>query len=103
MCLIVDNDVAHRVFLKPDDPDFKYVFGCLFGKRLPGASIVYGGKLTAEYLGNTALIAPLLELKRVGWARSEQRIRGNGTPAAPSDRFLVLSAFIPSRSAEKSR
>jgi hypothetical protein len=69
MCLIVDNDVAHRVFLKPDDPDFKYVFGCLFGKRLPAASIVYGGKLKTEYLGNTALIAPLLELRRVGRAR----------------------------------
>lgn len=69
MCLIVDNDVSHRVFLRADDPDFKYVYGCLFGKRLSVARIVYGGKLKTEYLRNNALVMPLLELRRAGRAK----------------------------------
>jgi hypothetical protein len=72
MCLIVDNDVVHRVLLKPDDEDFKHVHSSLFGLKKPKAVLVYGGsKLNKEYTGSEAIIEKLLELRRAGRARRE--------------------------------
>jgi hypothetical protein len=72
MCLIVDNNVVHRVLLKPDDEDFKHVHSSLFGTKQPMAVIVYGGtKLNKKYSGSGAVIEKLLELRRAGRARRE--------------------------------
>ena len=70
MCLIVDNDVAHRVLLRREDPDFAPVHDALF-RTAPGmtARLVYGGRLRDEYYGNHATRAVILELDRKGRAR----------------------------------
>ena len=33
MCLIVDNDVVQRVFVKEDDPDFRNLHDSLFSSK----------------------------------------------------------------------
>jgi hypothetical protein len=72
MCLIVDNNIVHRVLLQPDDNDFKHVHQALFGSRPPIAEIVYGGKkLMGEYARSTAVIEVLLQLRRAGRAKVE--------------------------------
>ena len=69
MCLIVDINVAHKVLLVSDDPDFKDVHICLFTNSNPKASLVYGGKLTDEYSTNHEIVKKLVELDRAGRAR----------------------------------
>jgi hypothetical protein len=72
MCLIVDNNVVHRVLLKPDDEDYKHVHSSLFGAKRPTCVLVYGGsKLNKEYRGSGAVIVALLQLRRAGRARLE--------------------------------
>jgi hypothetical protein len=72
MCLIVDNNVVHRVLLNRNDEDFKHVHSSLFGDKKPMAVMVYGGtKLNKEYGGSEAVIEKLLELRRSGRARRE--------------------------------
>ena len=69
MCLIVDNSVRDRVFLKPDDKDFGKLHSCLFGKGRPAVMIVYGGKLKREYFERDKIKNLLRELVRAGRAR----------------------------------
>ncbi|MCI0490774.1 MAG: hypothetical protein L0229_29625 [Blastocatellia bacterium] len=69
MCLIVDVNVAHRVLLVSDDPDFKDVHICLFTNSNPKGSLVYGGKLTDEYSRNHEIIRTLVKLDQAGRAR----------------------------------
>lgn len=69
MCLIVDTNVAHRVFLARDDDDFRHVFACLFEGRMPRVSIVYGGKLLQEYMKSAPIRRALTILDRAGSAR----------------------------------
>jgi len=45
MCLIVDNDVAQRVFCAEDDPDFADLHRALFDDKKATVSIAYGGLL----------------------------------------------------------
>lgn len=66
MCVIVDNDVAARVLLRPEDPDFYPLHKALFRQRAPVLRMVYGGQLRDEYLKNHAIRGLLLELDRAG-------------------------------------
>ena len=69
MCIIVDMNVAHRVFLRENDPDFAPVHESLFGTSKPKASIVYGGQLLREYAGNNAVRRVIAILDRAARAR----------------------------------
>lgn len=68
MCLIVDVNVAHKVLLADDDPDFHEVHRRLFSPKANPVKIVYGGKLAEEYLKNNAIRGILAELNRAGRA-----------------------------------
>ena len=46
MCVIVDINIASRVLLTRDDPDFNLINAALMKRRLV---LVYGGKLAKEY------------------------------------------------------
>lgn len=70
MCLIVDNSVRDRVFLKPDDGDFSELHSCLFGPGRPAVRIVYGGKLRLEYLQSGKILEQLRTLDQKGQART---------------------------------
>ena len=70
MCVIVDNNVRDRVFLRPEDKDFRKLHSCLFGKGRPAVRIVYGGKLRREYFQRDKIKELLLELVRAGRART---------------------------------
>ena len=69
MCLIVDINVANKVLLVSDDPDFMDVHICLFTNSNPRGSLVYGGKLMDEYSKSREIIKKLVELDRAGRAR----------------------------------
>lgn len=68
MCLIIDVNVAHKILLANDDPDFKDVHECLFTGKMPHARMAYGGKLAREYLNNHKIRRVLVELDRAGRA-----------------------------------
>jgi hypothetical protein len=66
LCVIVDNDVAVRVLLRSQDPDFFPIYNCLVGGKSPALRMVYGGQLRDEYLRNNAIRRILRELDRAG-------------------------------------
>ena len=68
MCLIIDVNVAHKILLMSDDPDFRDVHECLFTSKMPHARIAHGGKLTREYLHSHKIRRVLVELDRAGRA-----------------------------------
>lgn len=68
MCVIVDNNVAARVLLRTDDPEFYPISDCLLGNRNPPLRLVYGPKLRAEYIRNNEVRRMLLQLDRAGRA-----------------------------------
>jgi hypothetical protein len=68
MCLIVDTNVAHKILLRIDDPDFKDVHARLFAVKQPAAALVYGGRLAREYAGNDRIRRVVLALERNGAA-----------------------------------
>ena len=66
MCIIVDINVAHRVFRR-DDPDFGPVHEALFGSSARvSAKLVYGGRLRREYLKSDSIRRVLIQLDRAG-------------------------------------
>ena len=69
MCVIVDANVASRVFLSQDDPEYGALRRSLFGTKQPIARVAYGGKLTDEYLASSKLRRILVAMKRAGRAR----------------------------------
>jgi hypothetical protein len=71
MCIIVDNDVAGKVFLYPDDKDFGSVHKRLFLPTKSPLRLVHGGQLTREYSGSSKIMSRLLALERAGRARQE--------------------------------
>lgn len=103
MCIIIDNDVVHRVLLKPDDEDFRHVHSSLFGHKKPKAVLIYGGtKLNKEYGGSEAVIEKLLELRRAGRAQreddasvdSEEKRVAAGKLCSSNDEHLIALARI---------
>lgn len=63
MCVIVDMNVAARVFLKDGDPDFGNVKRAILSGKLP---VVHGGQLTREYLEHWNVAQFVVELDRAG-------------------------------------
>jgi hypothetical protein len=70
VCLIVDTNVAHRVFLIDSDESFSEVHRRLVGGAAASPTLVYGGKLRSEYAKNRRVLALVVELDRAGRARS---------------------------------
>lgn len=68
MCLIVDTNVAHRIILQRDDPDFKDVHARLFAAKKPTAALVYGGRLVLEYARDDSIRRLVVALDRSGGA-----------------------------------
>lgn len=68
MCLIVDTNVAHKILLRGDDPDFQDVHARLFAANQPAAALVYGGRLALEYARNDSIRRIVLALERNGAA-----------------------------------
>jgi hypothetical protein len=69
MCVIVDVNVASRVLLRGDDPDYGALHNSLFGDKRPIARLAHGGKLTKEYLKNDRLRRVLVALSRAARTR----------------------------------
>jgi len=65
MCVIVDTNIADRVLLKHDDPDFSDVNVALKSGKV---TLVYGDKLAKEYSGNQAVRKFVVSLARAGIA-----------------------------------
>jgi len=65
MCLIVDTNIAVRVLLRDNDPDFSHVNAAL---RSGKVTLVYGGGLAKEYNGNQAVRKFVVSLGRAGIA-----------------------------------
>ena len=68
MCIIVDNDVAHRVLLSSNDPAYGDVHRRLFGPTKRYLRLACGGQLKAEYLHNNDLRRALRALEQAGRA-----------------------------------
>lgn len=66
MCLIVDANTVSDALLAPIHPDFIPLFTAL---RDGSARLVYGGKLTREYLRIKRFLPLLREFERSGRAR----------------------------------
>ena len=74
MCLIVDVNIAHKVLISKDDPDFLPVREALFTTKKPPATLVYGGKLYIENTNRECRLA-ILELNRAGRTRSVSNVK----------------------------
>lgn len=66
--LIVDNDVAHLVFLPCDDVDYAHIRTRLLGASEAGFQIAYCYILAEEYSSNEAVRRILVNLDRMGRA-----------------------------------
>ncbi|MGH9427926.1 MAG: hypothetical protein ACRD2L_16700, partial [Terriglobia bacterium] len=115
MCLvIVDVNVAHRVLLTSDDPDYRGLHRAFFGRGRPHAILSYGGHLTEEYQRNGELQRILVQLDRAARARSvpddavdaeTRRIEENGAATSDDHHILGLARVSGARllcSADKS-
>jgi hypothetical protein len=86
MCLIVDVNVAHRILLKKDDPDYYPIHQALFSgtsdrvdrnqagchtPRTKGihSKLVFGGRLAEEYARSGAIQKIVVRLLQAGKAR----------------------------------
>jgi predicted nucleic acid-binding protein len=65
MCLIIDSNIVHKVFLSPD-PDYQPLKKALDDR---GATLVYGGELRREYLKMAKFIKRLRLLDQSGAAK----------------------------------
>ena len=69
MSIILDTNIACRVLIIDDDPDFCDLHKCIcFDNGLVKMKIVYGGKLTDEYIRNNEIRKKILSLDRAGRA-----------------------------------
>jgi hypothetical protein len=68
MCIIIDNNVVHRVFFGIDDPDFSDLKACLFGNGSCDVKLVYGGGLKREYVVSARVASTLRVLDQAGRA-----------------------------------
>src|SRR5262245_60973062 len=65
MCIIVDADVARKVFVLTADEDFGLVRHRILNGKL---TIVHGGKLTQEYIRMREVARVVVDLDRAGLA-----------------------------------
>jgi hypothetical protein len=107
MCrLIVDVNVATRVLVASNDPQFDSLHRSLFGTRRPNPVLVYGGHLTVEYRRNNTLTRILRELDRAGRAEAASdidvdaeagRLRDGGTLNSDDPHILALARVSGAR------
>ena len=72
MCVIVDMSVAKRVLLDENDKDYDNLQEAIFSKnRIPSVIIIYGGKLTDEYIKAHNVYQIVLSLERAGKAHQK--------------------------------
>jgi hypothetical protein len=69
MCIIIDNNVAHRVLKDRSDRDFATLTAAIFGTSKQIVKVVYGGGLRREYTRSRELVRVLVALDRAGRAR----------------------------------
>jgi hypothetical protein len=100
MCLIVDINIAHKVFLTDSDPDYRDVHGSLFTDKPITARMVHGGKLTQEYLGNNRVRRLIVELGRSGRAikvddalvdAEELKVKESGMCRSDDEHIIALA------------
>lgn len=107
MCLIVDNNVAHRVFSRASDPDFAPVRRGLFENgRGRALTLVYGGRLKDEYFVNADYRRLLAMLDRNGRAirvpdeavgQVERQLVQNGACASDDPHVIALAQVSGAR------
>lgn len=91
MCVIIDANVARRVLLVIDDPDFKDVHAALFDPRHTKVKLVYGGKLSNEYARVHEIRRIVATLDRAGRAIKVDDDMVNQETANVSNSRLCIS------------
>ncbi len=101
MCLIIDINIAQKVLLTENDPDFGLVRECLFIGKPYKARLVYGGnKFLSEYRGNNNVLRMVATLDRAGKAvkvddnlvdDEEQRIIVSGLCSSNDEHIIALA------------
>lgn len=66
-CLIVDVNVAARVLLADDDPDFRDIYDCLFKNKQPKVRLAYSSVFVKD-CGNQSVNRMLTKLDQQGRA-----------------------------------
>lgn len=70
MCLIVDINIAHKVFFLTKDGMFLDLYNEIFSKSKSKIKLTYGGKLLNEYQKDHKIMRILAILDRAGRAKS---------------------------------
>lgn len=101
MCLIIDINIAQKVLLIDNDPDFSLVHTCLFNGHPYNARLIYGGeKLLNEYAGNDAVRRRIVSLDRAGKALKvddslvndeEEKIKISGLCSSDDEHIIALA------------
>lgn len=102
MCLIVDNDVIHRVLTNPDDTDFHKLHEALFTAKGAAVRIAYGGRLRREYEVSSTIMRFVLLLERAGRAYAvsndlvdeEENVVASSESMASNDTHIVALARV---------
>jgi hypothetical protein len=69
MCLIIDNNIVHRVLVTENDEAYGDLHRKLFHPTKRTCRIVFGGELAREYARSSRLVTVLVGLVRAGRAR----------------------------------
>ncbi len=101
MCLIIDINIAQKVLLTDNDPDFGLVHACLFIGKPHNARLVYGGKkFLEEYSKNHSVTKIVAQLDRAGKAlkiddalvnNEEEMIRISGLCTSNDEHIIALA------------
>src|ERR1700677_2899399 len=100
MSLIIDINIAHRVLIAEDDPDFGSVRNAIFTTTKTPARVVYGGELGREYERSESLRRSILALDRAGRARKvpdqavdseTERVKGLGMCQSNDTHIIALA------------
>jgi len=100
MCMIVDVNIAHKVFFFADDADFGEIHESLFTDKKPHAKIVFGGYLGVEYGRSGKIRRIIVELSRAGRARKiddnavnqeQAQLEGSGLCRSDDPHIIALA------------
>jgi hypothetical protein len=71
MCIIIDVQLAHKVFREEKDPDeeFKPIRDGLLSAQRGYIKLIYGGQLAVEYQRDNGILRFVLQLQAAGRAR----------------------------------
>lgn len=105
MCLIIDVNLAFRIFTSAPEADFRPVFDWLHAPDKNGC-LVFGGKLFEELLNRTASLRYLRALLQAGRAyripdaivqSDEQQITGSGLCKSDDSHGVALARVSGAR------